>query len=223
MRPVSRLRAPYYINSSSSDEEFNISQEEDEEDFNPLINHRLNKLDRENGEEFYNLGTKNEILFLKNETGSLTKQRPGLKDETQSFTKVSPSFNNEMDRNESGAGSKTADLTSGGVFRRYEQNIGPLTPLLADEIGEALGTYPVKWIEDAIQIAVEYNKRSWAYCRVILERWHSQGKDDGRRKGRPGSPTREDEDLSPAARMLRELRKEEEEEWRNGWDATDNF
>ena len=188
MRPVSRLRAPYYINSSSSEEEFKTPQEEEEEDFNQLINNRLNKLNRGNREEFHNLGSKTETWNTINETGPLKNQRPGLKVEIGGLANQSPSLKNEMGRNEAGVGPKTADPTSGGVFRRYEQNIGPLTPMLADEIGEALKSYPEKWIEDAIQIAVEYNKRSWAYCRVILERWYSQGKDDGRRKDRLREP-----------------------------------
>jgi DnaD/phage-associated family protein len=64
------------------------------------------------------------------------------------------------------------------IFVLYEQNIGPLTPLLADELMEAEDTYPASWIEDAFREAVELNKRSWRYVQRILERWAAEGKED---------------------------------------------
>lgn len=64
------------------------------------------------------------------------------------------------------------------VFVLYEQNIGPLTPLLAEELMEAEDVYPAAWIEDAFREAVELNKRSWRYIQRILERWAAEGKED---------------------------------------------
>jgi DNA replication protein len=64
------------------------------------------------------------------------------------------------------------------IFVLYEQNIGPLTPLLAEELMEAEDTYPASWIEDAFRESVELNKRSWRYVRRILERWAAEGKED---------------------------------------------
>lgn len=64
------------------------------------------------------------------------------------------------------------------IFVLYEQNIGPLTPLLAEELMEAEDTYPPAWIEDAFREAVELNKRSWRYVSRILERWAAEGKED---------------------------------------------
>jgi DnaD/phage-associated family protein len=65
------------------------------------------------------------------------------------------------------------------VFILYEQNIGPLTPLIADELRDAEQTYPIRWIEEAIQKAVENNVRKWRYVLGILERWRQEGKQDG--------------------------------------------
>lgn len=65
------------------------------------------------------------------------------------------------------------------VFVLYEQNIGPLTPLIADELRDAEQTYPLSWIEEAIQVAVENNVRKWRYVLAILERWRQEGKQDG--------------------------------------------
>jgi len=64
------------------------------------------------------------------------------------------------------------------VFVIYEQNIGPLTPLIAEELREAEQTYPPDWISEAMSIAVEQNVRRWRYVRAILERWRSEGKED---------------------------------------------
>jgi len=62
------------------------------------------------------------------------------------------------------------------IYRLYEENIGPLTPLIAEALGDAQDTYPAEWIKDAIGISVENNKRSWRYITVILERWKQEGR-----------------------------------------------
>jgi DNA replication protein len=64
------------------------------------------------------------------------------------------------------------------IFRLYEEHIGPLTPLIAEALGEAEDTYPAQWIEDAFRIAVENNKRSWSYISAILRRWQEGGRDE---------------------------------------------
>jgi DnaD/phage-associated family protein len=62
------------------------------------------------------------------------------------------------------------------IYELYEQNIGLLTPLLAEELREAAETYPAAWIEDAFREAVAQNKRNWRYVRRILENWSSRGR-----------------------------------------------
>jgi len=63
------------------------------------------------------------------------------------------------------------------IYRLYEQNIGPMTPLLADTLQDAEDTYPAEWIEEAFRIAVEKNVRNWRYVEAILRRWHERGYD----------------------------------------------
>ena len=65
------------------------------------------------------------------------------------------------------------------IFTLYEQHIGLLTPLIADDLKEAETIYPASWIEEAFKESVSLNKRSWRYISRILERWASQGKDYG--------------------------------------------
>jgi DnaD/phage-associated family protein len=80
----------------------------------------------------------------------------------------------------------------GKIFRLYEENIGPLTPLIAEALGEAEDTYPAGWIEDAMRIAVERNKRTWRYVAAILERWQREGRHDKKQTPQDRSDLAED-------------------------------
>src|SRR6266704_1123276 len=62
------------------------------------------------------------------------------------------------------------------IFVLYEQNIGLLSPLLADELKDAADQYPADWIESAFREAVQHNKRKWIYIRAILRRWETEGR-----------------------------------------------
>ncbi|MBI2846038.1 MAG: DnaD domain protein [Chloroflexi bacterium] len=63
------------------------------------------------------------------------------------------------------------------IFTLYEENIGLLQPLIAEELREAQATYPAAWIEEAFTIAVKKNRRNWHYIQNILERWAREGKE----------------------------------------------
>jgi DnaD/phage-associated family protein len=65
------------------------------------------------------------------------------------------------------------------IFALYEANIGALTPLITEQLKDAEAEYPAAWLEEALRLAVEHNKRSWRYIRAILERWLKEGKDGG--------------------------------------------
>ncbi|MFC1860197.1 DnaD domain-containing protein [Chloroflexota bacterium] len=65
------------------------------------------------------------------------------------------------------------------IFTLYEQNIGMLTPMIAEELREAEKLYPETWIRDAIKEAVTHGKRKWSYISAILERWSAEGRGDG--------------------------------------------
>jgi DnaD/phage-associated family protein len=62
------------------------------------------------------------------------------------------------------------------IYQLYEENIGPLTPLIADNLKEAESTYHEDWIRDAIQTAVENNVRRWKYIEAILTSWKKEGR-----------------------------------------------
>ncbi len=64
------------------------------------------------------------------------------------------------------------------IFALYEQNIGLLTPLLADQLRDMEKSYPPDWIDEAFTIAVASNKRALRYIQAILKRWETEGKDE---------------------------------------------
>ena len=64
------------------------------------------------------------------------------------------------------------------IYSLYEQNIGILTPIMSEKLTEAGDKYPAGWIREAVGIAVEQNRRSWAYVSRILERWDMEGRDE---------------------------------------------
>lgn len=69
------------------------------------------------------------------------------------------------------------------IYKLYEENIGVLTPMIADRLREAEESYPASWIEEAIGIAVENNVRKWSYVAAILEDWWTRGKDEREDRG----------------------------------------
>jgi DnaD/phage-associated family protein len=70
-----------------------------------------------------------------------------------------------------------ADSPVPNIFALYEENIGTITPLVAEELEEAERRYPAHWIEAAFREAVANNKRSWRYVDRILNRWETEGPD----------------------------------------------
>jgi DNA replication protein len=69
------------------------------------------------------------------------------------------------------------------IFVLYEQNIGLLTPMIANELRDAEKHFPADWIADAFREAVAMNKRNWKYVRAILERWRNEGRSFGGGRG----------------------------------------
>lgn len=74
------------------------------------------------------------------------------------------------------AGISSAPLERPNTFRLYEENIGPLTPLIADAIKDAEQMFSEVWVADAIEVAVKNNKRNWKYCEAVLKRWKEEGR-----------------------------------------------
>ena len=87
------------------------------------------------------------------------------------------------------------------VFKLYEENIGPLTPLIADTLKDAEETYQPEWITEAIELAVTNNKRSWKYAEAILKRWKEEG------RGEKQNRRNDKKDSQSLDRKIEQLRK----------------
>ncbi|MCB2209474.1 DnaD domain protein [bacterium] len=64
------------------------------------------------------------------------------------------------------------------IFKLYEDNIGPITPMMAEILKEDEAEYPAEWIEEAIRSAVAHNARSWKYVQAILKNKQKEGHRD---------------------------------------------
>lgn len=68
------------------------------------------------------------------------------------------------------------------IFSIYEREIGPLTPMIAEDLKLLEKDYPIEWIEAAFREAVSNNVRKLKYVEGILQRWKREGP-----KGRPNN------------------------------------
>ena len=74
------------------------------------------------------------------------------------------------------------------IFTLYEQNIGPLTPILSQILTDAENSYSAEWIEEAFQIAVKKNVRNWSYVEAILRSWKEKGRNETDRRNTQENP-----------------------------------
>ena len=62
-----------------------------------------------------------------------------------------------------------AEFDKPNIYRIYEENIGVIIPLIADELNDIDTSYPEGWFLDACKEAVKMNIRNLKYVRAILE------------------------------------------------------
>jgi DNA replication protein len=111
------------------------------------------------------VGSGDDLYFLNNDTGRRAFEKGESAEETRSVPREAEAV---VDRP--------------NIFALYEQNIGLLTPMLAEELKEAEKEYPAEWMADAFRIAVRQNKRSWAYVDAILKRMKTEGRGQDTKK-----------------------------------------
>jgi len=109
-------------------------------------------------ERFYLLNTDGNRRALANRTGAFAPAVSSL---------ASPEAGEKRDRAEAGGSS---------IYDLYENNIGTIGPLMAQQLAEAEERYPPRWIEEAFSTAIVENKRSWRYIAGILRRWAAEGR-----------------------------------------------
>jgi DnaD/phage-associated family protein len=77
---------------------------------------------------------------------------------------------------EASAAPAAADPELEALFSDFQENIGALTAVVKQVIGELIAEHNADQVRKAIQEAVIYEKRSLAYVRRVLEAWKSNGR-----------------------------------------------
>lgn len=65
-------------------------------------------------------------------------------------------------------------VSESDIFTKYTQEFGAITPMISDTIGDDIDDYTPEWVLEAMQIAVESNKRNWKYVQGILKNCKDQ-------------------------------------------------
>lgn len=66
----------------------------------------------------------------------------------------------------------------------YDDNIGRLTPTIAERLKDIVGEYEEGWFEEALKEAVGLEHRNLKYIEAILERWKKEGFKSPRKGGK---------------------------------------
>ncbi|MEZ4663729.1 MAG: DnaD domain protein [Caldilineaceae bacterium] len=72
------------------------------------------------------------------------------------------------------------------IFVMYEQNVGFMSPMIADQLRDMEKGYSPAWIEEAFEIAVSQNARKLSYIQAVLKRWETDGRDPASRTSGAG-------------------------------------
>lgn len=103
-----------------------------------------------------------------------------LPENTDRGARNAPKPSKETSEQPSSGGGSFDNLFAEAV-QQYEANLTTLTPIIVDNIKEAIDKYPSGWVVEAIGIAAAANKRSWSYVDGILRNWERKGHQDTRR------------------------------------------
>ena len=76
------------------------------------------------------------------------------------------------------------DLAS--ITKTYEENIGMITPMIAEKLKDIADKYPIDWFEEAAKEACAANVRKFSYIESILERWRVEGFKSQTKEGKRG-------------------------------------
>ena len=81
--------------------------------------------------------------------------------------------------------SLSLSMSESNIFTVYQQEIGIITPIIAEEILQYVDDIPAElqehWFTEAIKQSVSANVRKWNYVKAILDNWISSGKITDRR------------------------------------------
>jgi len=85
------------------------------------------------------------------------------------------------------------------VSRLYEENFGLVSSIIVDELTDLLKAYPTEWVEEAIRLAVQHERRNLRYVAGILRKWRRNGKGDRPERGRVETENQQRQEPPPEA------------------------
>ena len=132
-----------------------------------IIEVQYDTKDKARVKKYYSIKIRCEESSHHEESSYHAEESSHLAEESSYRTKKETKGNKQIERK---------DNDSGLIFKAYQDNIGLLTPILAEDIGDCIDEYPEGWIIEAIQIAVSANVRKWSYVKGVLHRWKNDGK-----------------------------------------------
>jgi DnaD/phage-associated family protein len=97
--------------------------------------------------------------------------------------------------------------TPASVFAAFEQEIGPLTPMISEELQDLIEDHTEQWVIASFREASTMGKRSLGYCKAILKRWKVEGYGSEFKpasKNGGGKPTQPGETWDDVLKELRE-------------------
>ncbi|MFH1336423.1 MAG: DnaD domain protein [Candidatus Zixiibacteriota bacterium] len=72
-------------------------------------------------------------------------------------------------------GGREEDLENAKISKLYEENIGQITPVVAENLKHIRDQFSAQWFEAALKESVKSNARNLKYITAILERWKTEG------------------------------------------------
>lgn len=163
----------------------------------PFTPDRLKKLISLNLHSSYQIGNSVPSEVTKTVTPKLPKQELSGYLNSNSATSALASAKESIKENiiENTAAAGTEEVTelvtnedpgTGEYFKLYEENIGMIMPLIADELKDICHEYPLEWFKAALFEACANQARNLKYIRRILERWKTEGFKAPRKGGQSG-------------------------------------
>lgn len=93
----------------------------------------------------------------------------GNADETENTSSSTSNSSSVSNSSEGGV------VGEGEVFKAFQENIGVLTPFIADAIKQDIDDYTAEWVLTAIDRAAKNEKRSLSYVEGTLKGWKRDG------------------------------------------------
>ena len=112
-------------------------------------------------------------------------QVPDQKDAGSGAKAKAKAISLEKGESEGEKPSTSQDPKLAALVTLYEQNVGIITPMVAEKLKDIREAYPDGWFQSALQEALDHNARSLAYITAVLERWRREGFKSGKKEG-PG-------------------------------------